>query len=114
MEIISIANLAITALGVFHSLRKSHKDLQNWEESDLEVEFRWLDVALEKGFLDGEKSDYAWPLARSVNMLELKGTHQTVLAINENKRSRHRLGLVVGPPSKRHVLVRKSPKNSND
>ena len=112
MEIISIANLAITALGVFHSLRKSHKDLQNWEESDLEVEFRWLDVALEKGFLDGEKSDYAWPLARSVNMLELKGTHQTVLAINENKRSRHRL--VVGPPSKRHVLVRKSSKNSND
>ncbi len=49
MEIISIANLAITALGVFHSLRQSHKDLQNWEESDLEVEFRWLDVALEKG-----------------------------------------------------------------
>ncbi len=112
MEIISIANLAITALGVFHSLRKSHKDLQNWEESDLEVEFPWLDVALEKGFLDGEKSDYAWPLDRSVNMLELKGTHQTVLAINENKRSRHRL--VVGPPSKRHVLVRKSPKNSNN
>ena len=105
MEIISIANLAITALGVFHSLRKSHKDLQNWEESDLEVEFRWLDVALEKGFLDGEKYDYAWPWAKRVPTLELEGTHQTVFAINEDTRSRYRL--VTGQPSNRHVLVRK-------
>ena len=112
MEIISIANLAITALGVFHNLVKSHKDLPNWEESDLEVDFAWVDVALEKGVLDGEKSDYSWPWARSVNTLELKGTHQTVLAINEDKRSRYRL--VTGAPSNRHVLVQKISKNSND
>ena len=108
MEIISIANLAITALGVFHNLVKSHKDLSDWEESDLEVEFRWVDAALEQGLLDGEKSDYAWPLAKRVFTLELKGTHETVVALNEDKRSRHRL--VVGPASNRHVLVRKIPK----
>ena len=105
MEIIAIAGLAINALGLFHKLVKSHKDLGDWKESDLEVEFAWVGVALERGLLDGEKSDYAWPLAKRVPTLELKGTHQTVFAINEDTRSRHRL--VVGPAGNRHVLVKK-------
>ena len=108
MEIISIAGVAITALGVFHNLVKHHKDLQTWEESDLVVDFAWVDAALEKGILDGEKSDYAWPLAQRVNMLELKGKYQTVIAIYADKKLRHRL--VVGPPSDRLVLVRRISK----
>ena len=106
MEIVSIAGLAITAFGLWHNLSKDHKDLSQWEESDLEVDFEWLNVAIEKGFLDGEKSDYEWPVAKRVNTLLLKGNHQTVIAINEDKRSRHRL--VVGPPGDRLVLVRKT------
>jgi len=108
MEVIAIAGLAITAFGVIHNLVKHHKDIETWEESDLEVEFPWLAVALERGFLDGESSDYAWPLAKRVDTLELKGTHQTVLAIHKDKRMRYRL--VVGPPGNRHVLVRKISK----
>ncbi len=109
MGIVSIAGLAISAFGVFHNLVKSHKNLLQWEVSDLEVDFEWLDVAIENGFLDGEKSDYAWPVAKRVSTLELKGTHQTVMAINEDTRSRHRL--VTGQPSNRHVLVRKVSSN---
>ncbi len=105
MGIVGIAGLAITAIGVLHNLIKDHKDLPRWEESDIEVDFAWVDAAIENGFLDGKKTDYAWPLAKRVSTLEMKGTYQIVMAINEENRTRHRL--VTGAPANRHVLVRR-------
>ncbi len=110
MGFVSIAGLAISAFGLLHNLIKDHNDLSKWEKSDLEVELRWLDVAIEKGFLDGKKSDYKWPLAKRVSTMELHG-YQTVWAINKDTRSMYRL--VAGQPSNRHVLVQKVLPSNN-
>ena len=105
MDPIRIAGLAISGFGFFKDLSEIYRDLRSWEEVDLEVELGWLGVALEKNVLAGNKSDYSWSLARRVPTLELKGTHQPVLAINKDKRIKYRL--VVGPPANRLVLVQK-------
>ena len=112
MDIISVAGLAISAFGLFKDLAQKHEDLDTWKEEDLPVDRYWLPTALEKGYLTGDTADYAWPLIVSAPTLEMKGTHEVVLAVNEKKKTKYRL--VQGPPAGRLILMRKVRSKSNE
>lgn len=104
---LEIAGLAISSIGLAVSLAKEYKYWSAWGERDVEVDMKWLEVALEKGILDGTKNDYTWRLLKEVPTLELKGTHSVVIAVNKNKRLRYRI--VVGKVGylSRAILVKK-------
>ena len=102
-----IAGLAISSIGLAVSLAKKYKDRSAWDERDVEVDMEWLEVALEKGILDGTKDDYRWRLLKEVPTLELKETHSVVIAINKDKKLKYRI--VVGKIGylSRAILVKK-------
>ena len=103
--LLSIAGVMISGVGVSATLLQRYNDLNKWEEKDLEVDGAWLEAAIEAGQLSGDPAGYAWPMEAHVPTMELKGTHSTVIAVNEEKRSKYRL--VRGEPGHRHLLVKK-------
>ena len=104
---LEIAGLVVSSIGLAVDLAKKYKDWGVWEERDVEVDMKWLEVALEKGILDGTKDDYTWRLLKEVPTLELKGTHSVVIAVNKDKRLKYRI--VVGKEGylSRAILVKK-------
>ena len=102
---ISIAGVAISGIGLLANLVKKYKDFQTWKEKDLPGGPQWLAAAIEHGKMEGQKSDYAWPLYNRVATLEMEGTHEQVAAYDEKKRLRYRI--VRGSPTNYHVLMKK-------
>lgn len=103
---IELAGLAISGIGLLTNLLKQHKDLSKWEEKDIEVDSEWLQVAIEKGVVDGPMSELGWMSERRLPTAELKRTHAAIIAVNEEKRIKYRI--VQGRPGDRNVLVRKT------
>lgn len=103
-----IAGIAISTIGTASELFGTYRDLTNWDEKDIEVDAEWLDLALQKGVLDGKVGDYSWPAERRVPTLELKGEHAVVIAINKDKRLKYRIVRgQLGSAGGRSILVRR-------
>ena len=84
-----------------------YSDLSSWPAEDLLVDSEWLPLALERDHLPGEEQDYAWARAERVPTLELKESHEVVVAHNSEKKVLYRV--VRGPEADRLVLTRKAP-----
>ena len=106
-----LAGFAISGINSLLTFRKAYKDWSSWDERDVEVELDYLDVALEKGVIEGNKDEFAWMRITRLPTAELKGTHCAVVAINAEKKIKYRI--VVGRPDDRVILVRQT-KSSGD
>ena len=103
-----IAGAVISGISLLRNIKRDRSsDTRDWVDKDLEVDNQWVAVAIESGFLKGSTADYAWPVARRVPTLELKGTHEQVRAIDAERRILYRI--VWGPPANRMVLMKKKP-----
>ena len=78
-----IAGLTITGINWALKLRKLYKDWNSWDESDVEVDGDWLDVALKMKVIEGSPQDFQWMRKERLPTAELKGTHSAVFAINK-------------------------------
>jgi hypothetical protein len=63
------------------------------KEQDLKVDERFLAVAIEKGILAGPEDAYTWSAEDKIPTRELQGTHEVVVAFNEEKKVKYRLRL---------------------
>ena len=88
-EVLSIAGLAISGIGLFAQLSKDVHDFGNWDEQDLPVDRDWLDLAIKQGIL--ESGDYRWRRLEKVPIAELSEKASTVIAYNEEKRVKYRI-----------------------
>ena len=102
---IEIAGLVLTGISLATDLASRHKDLTAWDTQELEVDRHWLALATENELLDGVEADYVWAAARSVASRELRGSHEVVLAHNDEKKTIHRI--VRGRAAGQTVLMRK-------
>ena len=64
--LVGLAGVAFSAVGVSHDILSRRKDAAAWQEEDRWVDNEWLDLAISKGALPGNATDYAWPLAARV------------------------------------------------
>ena len=101
-----LAGLAISGINSLLTFRKAYKDWSSWEERDVEVELGYLDVALKKGVIEGNKDEFAWIRIERLPTAELEGAHCAVVAINVEKKIKYRI--VVGRPDDRVILVRRT------
>mgnify|MGYP003997354955 CR=1 FL=1 len=92
----TIDDCAVSAIGLFVDLVQTHEDLSTWPNDPLEVNGRWLRIALDAGRLSGEMEDYRWVLPGNVTENEQSGSFSAVIALNVEFRVRYRL--------KRHML----------
>ena len=97
MAMLEIAGLLVSTVGLLNDLWGTHHDLHTWTEQDLRVDEEWLPLAIEKGILPGPEEQYMWSWATHVATRELKGTHQVVVALNEERKIKYRI--VQGPES---------------
>src|SRR5262245_15476833 len=104
-KMLEVAGFVVSGIGLLNDLLGTHKDMTAWQEADLLVDGRWLDVAIAKGLLTGHSNDYNWTPEARVPTLELEGTHTVVVAHNDDKKIKYRL--VQGQPGDRLVLVKK-------
>ena len=88
---LEIAGLVVTSIGLAVDLAVRVTDWAKWEECDVEVDCEWLQLALEKGELDGTEQDYDWRMLKNAPTLELKKTHSVVVALNREKKIRYRI-----------------------
>ncbi len=88
---LEIAGLVVTSIGLAVDLAKKFADWAKWEERDVEVDCEWLQLALEKGVLDGTEQDYDWRMLKNAPTLELQKTHSVVVALNRQKKIRYRI-----------------------
>jgi hypothetical protein len=58
--VLEIAGLVMSGIGLVSDLFGTYKDLTAWSEQDLQVDGKWLDLALQKGVLEGQASDFLW------------------------------------------------------
>jgi hypothetical protein len=107
--VLEIAGLVVTVVGVLNDLAKTYVDLAKWEETDIEVDDEWLELAIEKGVLTHEVGDYMWVSESRVPTRELRGTAKVVVAVNADRRIKYRI--VQGKPHhvSRNILMRKTP-----
>ena len=91
MEFISIAGLAISTIGLMNDLASTYRDLTNWEEKDIEVDNDWMALAIQNKIIEPPEGSYVWANLRHVPTLELKGTHQVVIAVNKDRRLKYRI-----------------------
>src|SRR5205807_906149 len=84
--VFELSGLIVSGIGVIHDLIHSYADLQTWREEDITVDDEWLPLAIEKGILAGPLSDYTWSSEHKIPTRELRGTHQVVVAFNEEKK----------------------------
>ena len=105
MDFFSIAGLAVSGIGLLNDFGTTYRDILKWQEEDVEVDAEWLELALNKGIIEGTLDSFAWANLRRVPTLELKGTHQPVVAINKDKRVKYRI--VRGSVDDRLVLMKK-------
>jgi hypothetical protein len=106
---IEIAGALFSAVGAVNTLRQAIKDLTSFEQSDLPVDAEFVGLAIGQGYLAGTESDYVWSNEDRVASRELKGTHETVLLVMEDKRKRMRI--VRGRPEDLLVLMTKVKKD---
>src|SRR6476646_7680354 len=92
-----IAGLSVSGLSTVLNFRKTVQDWLAWKDEDVEVDNEWLDLAINKGVLEGKPGDYEWTRLISLPTAELKGTHSAVVAINKEKRIKYRI--VQGSPT---------------
>ena len=102
---LEVAGLIVSGISLIKDLLVLHEDLESWDQQDLEVDGEWLRLATEKELLPGSVEDYVWSALRHVSTRELKGTHQTAQAHNDDKKILYRI--VQGPPDDRSVLMKK-------
>jgi hypothetical protein len=74
--IFELAGLTISGINLALNLQKTYKDWSSWKEADVEVESDWIDVALEKGVIEGKKEDFGWMRLTKLPTAELRGTIQ--------------------------------------
>lgn len=86
-----IAGFIVSGISLLNELFQTHKDLTSWIEQDLEVDAEWLPLAISKGILEGSETQYAWAKSPSVATKELQGTHQIVIARNDEKKIKYRI-----------------------
>lgn len=91
MDLVALGSLAVSAVGVINDLLVVRRDLNEWMESDVEVDSSWLALAIQSGKLTGTSSDYVWALKKKVPSLELAGTHLCVLVLEDEKRTKYRV-----------------------
>jgi hypothetical protein len=103
--IFELAGLTISGINLALNLQKTYKDWSSWKEADVEVDLEWIDVALDKGVIEGKNRDFEWMRLTRLPIAELKHTHSAVIAINEKKRIKYRI--VVGRPDDRLILVKR-------
>jgi len=84
MDLVSVAGVLVSGVGVVNDLATTFRDLRKWEERDLEVDGEWLELAKSKGLLPA--AEYGWMGERRVPSAELKGTAHTVVCYNKEKR----------------------------
>jgi len=104
---IEIAGLIISGISLLKDLQNIFKDLNSWEEKDLVVDMEWVPLAIKKGILPGNESEYVWKRLENVSTLDLKGSHQVVIAHNDDKKTYYRI--MQGPPHDLLVLMKKLP-----
>jgi hypothetical protein len=102
---VSIAGLAVSGISLLNDLRGTVSDLAKWQEVDLEVDSEWLELALAKGLVEGAVSDFAWVRSERVATLELKESHDLVVAFNKDQKKKYRI--VRGRASGLIVLMRR-------
>ena len=102
---IEIAGLIISGIGLLKDLFALHDDLSSWGNEDLEVDRKWLALALQNGILSGEESDYRWVHLSSVPTREMQGTHEVITAHNADRKVLFRI--VRGSQDERVVLMKK-------
>ena len=86
-----MAGLIVSGIALLNNLAGSQRDLDKWTEADLRVDDEWLPPAIEKGLIEGSVTDYTWSWAMHVPTRELKGTHQVVVAYNQEKQIKYRI-----------------------
>lgn len=103
--VFEIAGLVLSGIGLLNDRRNTYRDIKFWSEQDLEVDREWLALAIAKGLLAASEQDYTWCRLDKVPTRELKGTHQVVVALNEEERILYRI--MQGPVGNRVVLTKK-------
>jgi hypothetical protein len=88
-KMIEFAGLVVSGISAIKDLADAYKDLAAWDERDLPVDGKWLDLAVNKQLLP--PAEYVWKQERHVATLELEGTHEVVLAFNKERRTKHRI-----------------------
>lgn len=91
MEIISIAGLAVSTIGLVNDFASTYRDLAKWKEDDIEVDNEWLELAIQNKIVESPQESYSWSALKHVPTRELKGTHQVVIAINKDKKLKYRI-----------------------
>lgn len=105
MEIVGIAGLAVSTLGLFNDLASTYRDLSKWKEEDIEVDNEWLELAIKSNIISSPQESYIWSSLKHVPTRELKETHQVVIAINKDKKLKYRI--VRGSTNDRLILMKK-------
>ena len=88
---LEVAGIVISGITLAKDLYLLYEKSQSWAEQDLEVDREWLGLAIKSGIVPGGKHDFRWSSSRQVATRELKNTHQTVLAYNEDKKICYRI-----------------------
>lgn len=88
---LEIAGFLVSGIGLGSQLAGQFSDWASWEEGELEVDRKWLEVAIAEGVLAGPSSDFVWSHRKKVARRELQRTHDLVIVFNENDRSRRRI-----------------------
>ena len=100
-----IAGFVISGFSLVNDLIETHQDLSRWVTQDLQVDRKWLPLAIEKGLLSGSATDYAWSRAESAATKELRGTHTVIVAYNDENRTLYQI--VRDPQTTRRVLMKR-------
>lgn len=88
---LKIDDCPVTAIALYRDLLNLHPDLPQWPVDPLNIDGKWLSIALEAGHITGAVSDYRWVLPRKVDENEGSQTHSAVIAINAERKIRYQL-----------------------
>ena len=105
---LEIAGLVVSAIGLTADMAGKIADWKRWEEAIVPVDGNWLALAIDKGILEGAVDEYFCSREEKVATRQLKGTHDVVVAANEEKRLKYRL--VRGREGNRLVLMKRLAK----
>lgn len=92
----TIDDCPVSEIGLLVDLVETYVDLLTWPDDPLEVNGRWLQIALDAELLSGRMDDYRWVLPGNVAENEQSDSFSAVIALNVESRVRYRL--------KRHML----------
>lgn len=99
--------LSISSLDTVHNLTTSSREFKTYKQEDIEVNNKWLFIALMRGILSGPLDMFFWSAEKNVFIEEMKGTYSVVIAINKGKRLKYRF--VRRKLDSRLILMKKIP-----